>query len=105
MLNLFRGGKVTSGLSALRSEDSNCKGGDATAGSSSGSSSSSSSRSDSGMYPGDSAVGEAVAAPQLERHHPPVVYTLGTPAPGLDTVVYVIVESSESDMIVTENSK
>nr|GFC44699.1 hypothetical protein [Tanacetum cinerariifolium] len=23
----------------------------------------------------------AVAAPQLERHHPPVVYTLGTPAP------------------------
>nr|GFD22609.1 hypothetical protein [Tanacetum cinerariifolium] len=29
MLNLFRGGKVTSGLSALRSEDSNCKGGDA----------------------------------------------------------------------------
>nr|GEW51272.1 hypothetical protein [Tanacetum cinerariifolium] len=28
MLNLFRGGKVTSGLSALRSEDSNCKGGD-----------------------------------------------------------------------------
>nr|GFB61457.1 hypothetical protein [Tanacetum cinerariifolium] len=30
MLNLFRGGKVTSGLSALRSEDSNCKGGDAT---------------------------------------------------------------------------
>nr|GFD40900.1 hypothetical protein [Tanacetum cinerariifolium] len=32
MLNLFRGGKVTSGLSALRSKDSNCKGGD-TAGS------------------------------------------------------------------------
>nr|GEZ04140.1 reverse transcriptase domain-containing protein [Tanacetum cinerariifolium] len=30
MLNLFRGGKVTSGLSALRSEDSNCKGGDAS---------------------------------------------------------------------------
>nr|GFC45267.1 hypothetical protein [Tanacetum cinerariifolium] len=29
MLNLFRGGKVTSGLSALRSKDSNCKGGDA----------------------------------------------------------------------------
>nr|GFB66071.1 hypothetical protein [Tanacetum cinerariifolium] len=29
MLNLFQGGKVTSGLSALRSEDSNCKGGDA----------------------------------------------------------------------------
>nr|GFD33872.1 hypothetical protein [Tanacetum cinerariifolium] len=29
MLNLFRGGKVTSGLSALRSEDSNCNGGDA----------------------------------------------------------------------------
>nr|GFD35073.1 hypothetical protein [Tanacetum cinerariifolium] len=29
MLNLFRGGKVTSGLSTLRSEDSNCKGGDA----------------------------------------------------------------------------
>nr|GFB71915.1 hypothetical protein [Tanacetum cinerariifolium] len=24
---------------------------------------------------------QAVAAPQLERHHPPVVYTLGTPAP------------------------
>nr|GEZ95588.1 hypothetical protein [Tanacetum cinerariifolium] len=29
MLNLYRGGKVTSGLSALRSEDSNCKGSDA----------------------------------------------------------------------------
>nr|GFD36691.1 hypothetical protein [Tanacetum cinerariifolium] len=29
MLNLFRGGKVTSGLSALRSKDSNYKGGDA----------------------------------------------------------------------------
>nr|GFA05863.1 hypothetical protein [Tanacetum cinerariifolium] len=29
MLNLFRGGKVTSSLFALRSEDSNCKGGDA----------------------------------------------------------------------------
>nr|GFC92717.1 hypothetical protein [Tanacetum cinerariifolium] len=29
MLNLFRGGKVTSGLSALRSEDSNYKGGNA----------------------------------------------------------------------------
>nr|GFC09531.1 hypothetical protein [Tanacetum cinerariifolium] len=29
MFNLFRGGKVTSGLSALQSEDSNCKGGDA----------------------------------------------------------------------------
>nr|GFC39002.1 hypothetical protein [Tanacetum cinerariifolium] len=29
MLNLFRGGKVTSGLSALWSEDSNYKGGDA----------------------------------------------------------------------------
>nr|GEZ62458.1 hypothetical protein [Tanacetum cinerariifolium] len=29
MLNLFRGGKVTSGLSALRLEDSNGKGGDA----------------------------------------------------------------------------
>nr|GFA01584.1 hypothetical protein [Tanacetum cinerariifolium] len=28
MLNLFRGGKVTSGLSALRSKDSNYKGGD-----------------------------------------------------------------------------
>nr|GEV75802.1 hypothetical protein [Tanacetum cinerariifolium] len=27
-----RGGKVTSGLSALRSEDSNCKGGDAAGG-------------------------------------------------------------------------
>nr|GFC35557.1 hypothetical protein [Tanacetum cinerariifolium] len=30
MLNLFRGGKVTSGLFALRSKDSNCKGGDVT---------------------------------------------------------------------------
>nr|GFC72101.1 hypothetical protein [Tanacetum cinerariifolium] len=29
MLNLFRCGKVTSGLSALRSKDSNCKGDDA----------------------------------------------------------------------------
>nr|GFC85073.1 hypothetical protein [Tanacetum cinerariifolium] len=29
MINLFQGDKVTSGLSALRSEDSNCKGGDA----------------------------------------------------------------------------
>nr|GFC11453.1 hypothetical protein [Tanacetum cinerariifolium] len=29
MLNFFRGGKVTSGLSALWSEDSNYKGGDA----------------------------------------------------------------------------
>nr|GFC92718.1 hypothetical protein [Tanacetum cinerariifolium] len=29
MLNLFQDGKVTSGLSALRSKDSNCKGGDA----------------------------------------------------------------------------
>nr|GEY51911.1 hypothetical protein [Tanacetum cinerariifolium] len=29
MLNLFQGGMVTSGLSALRSKDSNCKGGDA----------------------------------------------------------------------------
>nr|GFB61133.1 hypothetical protein [Tanacetum cinerariifolium] len=29
MLNLFRGGKVTLGLSALRLENSNCKGGDA----------------------------------------------------------------------------
>nr|GFC52821.1 hypothetical protein [Tanacetum cinerariifolium] len=29
MLNLFRGGNVTSGLSTLRLEDSNCKGGDA----------------------------------------------------------------------------
>nr|GFB00947.1 hypothetical protein [Tanacetum cinerariifolium]GFB01745.1 hypothetical protein [Tanacetum cinerariifolium] len=29
MLNLFQGGKVTSSLSALRSEDSNCNGGDA----------------------------------------------------------------------------
>nr|GFC00908.1 hypothetical protein [Tanacetum cinerariifolium] len=29
MLNLFQGGKVTSGLSTLWSEDSNCKGGDA----------------------------------------------------------------------------
>nr|GFD19397.1 hypothetical protein [Tanacetum cinerariifolium] len=29
MLNLFRGVKVTSGLSALRSEDGNCNGGDA----------------------------------------------------------------------------
>nr|GFD41118.1 hypothetical protein [Tanacetum cinerariifolium] len=31
------------------------------------------------MYPGNSAVGEAAAgraAPQLERHYPPVVYTL-----------------------------
>nr|GFD32290.1 hypothetical protein [Tanacetum cinerariifolium] len=24
---------------------------------------------------------QAVVAPQLERHHPPVVYTLGTPTP------------------------
>nr|GFC12024.1 hypothetical protein [Tanacetum cinerariifolium] len=32
MLNLFRGGKVTSSQSALWLEDSNCKGGD-TAGS------------------------------------------------------------------------
>nr|GEY38642.1 hypothetical protein [Tanacetum cinerariifolium] len=59
------GGKVTSGLSALRLEDSNYKGGDAVAGSSFGSSSSSSSGSlsglDSGMYPSESVVGEAAA--------------------------------------------
>nr|GFD34145.1 hypothetical protein [Tanacetum cinerariifolium] len=46
MLNLFRGGKVTSSLSALRSEDRNCKGGDAAG-------------SDSRMYPGESVVGKA----------------------------------------------
>nr|GFA91474.1 hypothetical protein [Tanacetum cinerariifolium] len=82
MLNLFQGGKVTSDLSALRSKDSNCKGGDA-AGSGMGRIGGSSSRSDSGMYPGDSAVGEATAGSGCslaERHHPPVVYTLGTPA-------------------------
>nr|GFB38956.1 hypothetical protein [Tanacetum cinerariifolium] len=33
------------------------------------------------MYPGESVVGEAVAAPQLVRHHPLVVYTLGTLTP------------------------
>nr|GEZ22495.1 hypothetical protein [Tanacetum cinerariifolium] len=226
MLNLFQGGKVTSGLSTLRSEDSNCKGGDAAGngmgriGGNAGSggdgicgngddngvsgdggglgiaknlAASSLSRSKLGAPPlhhhrpspalhpphqhhlqrapppsphhhgqWDNQLDlpldlyhhpplvphldqtqecimvtqqwvrqqQAVAAPQLKRHHPLVVYTLGTPAPvhkvckrvrvvpaldprgqarslveGLDTVVYVTVESSESDMIVSKNQK
>nr|GFC05975.1 hypothetical protein [Tanacetum cinerariifolium] len=90
MLNLFRGGKVTSGLSALRLEDSNCKRGDAAG-------------SGMGRIGGDAGSGgdgicdqtqecilvtqqwvrqqQAVATPQLERHHSSVVYTLGTPDP------------------------
>nr|GFD40391.1 hypothetical protein [Tanacetum cinerariifolium] len=82
--NLFRGGKVTSGLSALRSEDSKCKGSDA-AGSGMGRTGGDARSVGDGICGNGDDNGQvrqqqAVASPQLERHHPLVVYTLGTPA-------------------------
>nr|GFA31933.1 hypothetical protein [Tanacetum cinerariifolium] len=130
MLNLFQGGKVTSGLSDLQSEDSNCKGGDAAGSGMRRIGGDAGSKGDGICGNGDDngrdppppphhhgqrdnqldppldphhhppsdphldqtqecimvtqpwlRQQQAVAAPQLERHHPLVVYTLGTPTP------------------------
>nr|GFD14955.1 hypothetical protein [Tanacetum cinerariifolium] len=64
--------------------DSNCKGGDAACSGMGRKGGDAGSRGDGICSNGDDnrwvRQQQAVAAPQLERHHPPVVYTLGTTA-------------------------